>query len=564
LDKVAQRGADPAMDATMAAKGIAPEAAAPVAAEAAPVASGMEDFARAGVQSTKPAWFGGKAGQDELAGMIAPDMGAMESAGRLDIPLSPVTATTNPHVNQARQLEASKVGSDAAVQMKQEIADMSSNLYRVFDDKLGAKVDTSGLSSDVAGSMTKRLDDLETSAEGLYETIKTAMPKTTPVRLDNLRKYTDELKTIDEAILSPGQKTLINLVEKDDVSYATLDTLRKQVGQQQKGKESLFKSTELGNLKNIYRALAEDQLAAVSAVSDDLASTYKKALSTVIEQKDLEEKIVAYYGTDLSGGIVPAIRASITTGVKGSDKTLNDLMNTVPKHLQKEVLTSAMLAHIRRAGSETSGEGASIGFGAFNHMWRGMKEQSTVWSTVNSVLGKDAVKIFDDIYNVSYRLEKNLGSINTGKANQSLKENLMGAETLMTKILGLGKQAIVKGAINEGAATMIGLPSGGAFAAGAAHAIMNNKRDVVKALSDVLGSDDFQKLVMHRSQTGDVKPGMVKRFANSPAFKRLIEKSGQFSDEFKDALLSEASAREKLVMGMLQGSKNIYTQQEKE
>jgi len=532
---------------------IAPKTIAPTVA---PTAATMEGFAKTATQATRPGPLGVNAKQ-ELAAMVKPDEAATAAAGRLGIDVNPVTMTTNPFISQARKLEASKVASPAAVELERETADMAENVYRVFDENLGAKVDTSGISSQVAGEMTSTVANLEKQADELYKTVNDTMPKGAVVPTPNLSEFAATLReTRSPTTLSPGQKKLVSLVESGKATYADLDSVRKQIGQQLGGKESVFKGTETGELKQMYAILAKDQLEALRTVGDDVADTYKQANALVAERKDLEEKIVAYYGHDLRGGIVPAIRTAISSGVKGSDKTLNQLMSTVPQHLRKEVLTSAMLTNIRQAGSETAGEGARLSFDRFNKMYRGMKEQSEVWNTVNSVLGKDGVSVFDDLYKVSNRLEKNLGTLHTGKANQSLRENLMSSQGLLSGILDVGKAAIVRGAATEAVTAGLIGPTGAGFMGGAANVIMNSKRDVVKAVSDVLSSQDFQNLVAHAGQTSEIKQSMVKKFANSSAFRKLLDKSDQFSNEMKLSLKNEASARERLVMSMIQSAKS--------
>ena len=528
----------------------------------------------AGKAATRPGPLATGARQ-ELAQMVEPDAAALAAAERLGMPVSPVTLSQNELIQQVRGAAASKVGSPAAVQAAEEFERLSQQTYKGLSD-LGASPDIGAVSEKIRTNLIGQKEKLEKLADAKYTAVNEAMQGTKMTPGETTKLVEDWLQNRSMQTLSPGQKKLIAIVregaKQGGVRYADLDSIRKQIGQQMRGKDSAFSSTESGELRQMYGALARDQESAIEAIGkEQLLNTYKEGAALVANRKELEDGIKAAYGRHIDGDIVPALRNAVATASRGSAENLSGLLKTIrgttpgeTAELRKEALSTAMLAYMRPQNQEMVEQGAKFSFQQYNKMYRGMMENSPVRALVMQTMGKQAARSMDDLYTVSKRIEQAYSKVlHTGKANQEIIKNLNGAEGMLNQMIQLAKTSAARGAGTELATSMMMGPSGGGFLAGAIHAAVSGKNDVLKAVGELLTSPEFQILVEQQIANGAPTKQAVSRMANSSRFKNVIAKSGAFTDEVKARILKDATERERIILSALQSSRNtIQTENE--
>jgi hypothetical protein len=540
---MAQKVAPAAMEEAVAAAQSAIPKSAPTGAEMASMAT----------RADRPGFLGTK-GKQELAQLAVPDPEVAAAVERQGFPTSPVMLSED--IAPAMGLASSKAGSEAEAFSKKQFEEAAKHTYGLMDE-LGAQADAGLFSNKVAATIYKTIEDNKAAAGKYFDEVARRLPDGTPASTSALRELYNEAHA-QRTRFSAGEKEAFKLLEDGRATYHDIESLRKEVGKAYDGSSSVFGSTDSAVRDRIYGALARDQRDTLEGVGGkNLLATYDAALGHTKLYKDAEEKIAKTYGKDLSGNLVPALRNAINPAVGGDDKALNKLLNTVPQQYRKEALMTAMRVHIQKAGKEDT----KLQFEKFNDMWRGMTKNSNVMQTVKSTLGGDAIDVMNDIHTVTSALDK-VKVLHTGKANQELSENMKGAEGWVGSVLDVAKRASVRGAATEAATSMAIGPTGVGFASGAANAILSGKKDTLKALGDLLVSPEFRELTTHAMMNTEIKPSFVKRVANSPRFKRLIEKSTQFSDEVKKEMLRDQSSRERFIMQAINSTKNMKSKEE--
>lgn len=521
----------------------------------------------AGQAATRPGPLASGARQ-ELAQMVEPDPVAMAAAERLGMPVSPITLSQNELIQQVRGAAASKVGSPAAVQATEEFEKLSQQTYRVLSD-MNASPDIGAVSEKIRTGLIAQKDKLEKLADAKYTAVNEAMQGTKTLPMETTKLVDDWMGNRSMQTLSPGQKKLIAIVKEGakqgGVRYADLDSVRKQIGQQMRGKDSAFSSTEAGELRQMYGVLARDQESAIESIGkEQLLNTYKEGAALVANRKELEDGIKAAYGRHIDGDIVPALRNAVSTASRGSAENLSGLLKTIrgttpgeTAELRKEALSTAMLAYMRPQSQEMAEQGAKFSFQRYNQMYRGMMENSPVRALVMQTMGKQAARSMDDLYTVSKPIEQSYSKVlHTGKANQEIIKNLNGAEGVVGQLVQLAKTSAARGAGMEMASSMAIGPTGGGFLAGAIHAAVSGKNDVLKAVGELITSPEFQILIEQQIAKGAPTDSAVKKVANSSKFKNLIAKSEAFTDEAKARILKDSSERERIILAALQSSRN--------
>jgi len=520
---------------TVAARA-APEV--PPAQPAAPVAAVAEELAPAVADMTQEqlasvakkaatGTLGKQAATEELAAQAAPNKAVTEAAERLKMELDPDFVTDNEQFRRLVGLTRSQVGSAAEARGIKVAADAADKAEEALT-ALGANRDIAAVSDKIKSTLGATRDDLEKASDALYKEIDEVVPKSYPVEMPATKARLDSVVSDMGGMegLSGQEKHLAKMFE-GPVTYGRLARERSLIGKALAGKESPYGSMDEGSLKQLYKAMAEDQLQAVTSVGGDaLRDKYRLATQLVAKRKGLEKRIVESFGKDGSGSLVPALRNSIGASVRGDDKGLTKLIQTIPEPLRKEALSSALLNY---AASTT--KGGQFGFQQYSKMYQGMRQNSPVYAAVVKTLGEGSDELLTDLYQVSQSIAKAQRSVlHNGKANQGFIDTLKGPETLVGKVLEGAKGAAVRGLATEAATSMAIGPTGAGFMGGAVQAIASGRKDALKAVGDLLTSPEFKEVVRQAGTKGFASDKSIERLARARAMKGY---ASMVSESFK-------------------------------
>ncbi len=488
---------------------------------------------------------GKTAATEQLAAQAKPNKAITEAAARLKMELDPDFVTDNEQFRRLVGLTRSQVGSEAesrGLAVVQKAAEKADEAL----ESLGASRDIASVSDKIKGSLSATRDALEKSSDDLYREIDAAVPKSHPVEMPALKarldKVVEEMGGMDG--LSGPEKNLAKMFDQP-VTYGRLTRERGLIGKALAGKESPYGSMEEGSLKQLYKALSEDQLDAVTAIGGEpLRDKFRLATQTVAKRKALEKRIVQTFGKDSSGSLVPALRNSIGASVRGDDKGLAKLIQVIPEPLRKEALSSALLTY---ASSTT--KGGQFGFQQYSKLYQGMRQNSPVYATVVKTLGPGSDELLTDLYQVSQGIAKAQAAVlHTGKANQAILASYKGPDTLVGKVLEGAKAAAVRGAATEAATSMAVGPTGAGFMAGAIQSAASGRKDAMKAVGDLLTSPEFNDVVKQAATRGFATDKSIARLARAREMKRY---SAFMSETFR----KDVSERERWINSALQSAR---------
>jgi hypothetical protein len=499
---------------------VAPAATSTAEAIAPKTTEELADLARKAATGT----FGKTKATEQLAAQASPSKTVTDAAQRLKMELDPEFVTDNEQFRKLMGLMASRAGSEAEARSINVVKNAADRAETALAE-LGATKDIASISDKVKGSLAATRNELEKSSDALYKEIDDAIPKSTPVQLPTLtariNKVAEDMGGVSG--LSSQEKALSSMLS-EPVTYGRLARERGLIGKALAGKESPYGSMEEGTLKQLYSSLAEDQLNAVNAIGGEaMRDKYRLASQTVAKRKDLEKQIVETFGRDGNGSLVSSLRNGIASSIKGDDKGLNKLLKVIPPDMQKEAMSTALLNY-----ASSSTKGGQFGFPQFEKMYRGMRDNSPVYAAVVKSLGPNANEVLTDLYQVSRAIAKAQDAVlYTGKANQAILNNMKGAETLVGKVLEGAKSAAARGAAMEVATSLAVGPTGAGFMAGAVQAAATPRKDVAKAIGELLTSPEFKEVIQQVVKKGEAPPHAVTRLAKAKAMRGYGQYMGE-------------------------------------
>jgi hypothetical protein len=499
---------------------VAPAATSTAEAIAPKTTEELADLARKAATGT----FGKTKATEQLAAQASPSKTVTDAAQRLKMELDPEFVTDNEQFRKLMGLMASRAGSEAEARSINVVKNAADRAETALAE-LGATKDIASISDKVKGSLAATRNELEKSSDALYKEIDDAIPKSTPVQLPTLtariNKVAEDMGGVSG--LSSQEKALSSMLS-EPVTYGRLARERGLIGKALAGKESPYGSMEEGTLKQLYSSLAEDQLNAVNAIGGEaMRDKYRLASQTVAKRKGLEKRIVETFGRDGNGSLVSSLRNGIASSIKGDDKGLNKLLKVIPPDMQKEAMSTALLNY-----ASSSTKGGQFGFPQFEKMYRGMRDNSPVYAAVVKSLGPNANEVLTDLYQVSRAIAKAQDAVlYTGKANQAILNNMKGAETLVGKVLEGAKSAAARGAAMEVATSLAVGPTGAGFMAGAVQAAATPRKDVAKAIGELLTSPEFKEVIQQVVKKGEAPPHAVTRLAKAKAMRGYGQYMGE-------------------------------------
>lgn len=524
---------------------IAPVQPAPIAPAAAPIAT-PEAAAELGtiIRQASAADAKAKGAQIKLAEMAQVNPEARAAAERLGIDVPADVFSDNPQVRAAVGLTRSLAGSEAEAAWRNSVSaavDQADNILREFDAQfIEGAIAPGVVSQRVKDSLTGTRSALNKEASDIYKQVDAAVPKQTPVQMDNLFRELNLIAgEVGESGMTAQEKRLMSLIQSGeaaggDITYGRLIREKNLIGKALKRQESPYGSLDEATLKRLYGALATDQLDNVGRVAgEEVRSQLRGANLIYAKERALGDRIVNAFGSDLEGGIANKMRAAITSGAKGESGDFVRLMKTVPQDLRKEVVATALGSVAR---STRGAEKGGFGFSEFADLYPKLRANPTVYKQIVETLGPKASDTLRDLYQVSKRItEARANVLTTGKANQALVESL-NAEGIVARIMDstMAKRAV-------GAAAGMAGPIAGAVMPDIMQAMAKGNPDAIRAAGKMFSSPEFQVLLTEAATQPQIADRAINRVAASSRFRDFAKTIGLDMKDAKTWLRSAAA-----------------------
>lgn len=406
--------------------GIAPEA---VAADAGIMARDeVIDLARKAVSRTP----GASEARSKLAEMAKINIEAKAAADRLGIELPIDVLSDNAQLQAISGLTRSEIGSGAQTAFNETVSEF---IKRAFDamDKLDAVTDISQVSADVFNRLDNAQTALSDQASKFRGKVTDAINPSGRVESEKIRSFLgtriENLGGGKEGIasLSPEEKKLYAIVSKGNPTYALLNEQRDLIGQALEKGTGPWVNTSTARLKEIYGALADDQINFIESSAGKEIADKQRAANTLFRQMyEGREQMQKIFAKDLSGSLAPVMQRAITQGQKGNVQALNNIIDIVPEDMRGQVLTSALFK-----AAKTTDE--TFSFTNFANIYRDLRANGAVYKQFAKAVGPEGDKLLTDIYAISRRLSD--ADKNIPRTGASTQLQLLNSERLLSKIL---------------------------------------------------------------------------------------------------------------------------------
>lgn len=421
-----------------------------------------------------------------LAEQVMPDEDIIAAAEDLNVDLNPGHYSTNRAFIDVEQSLKSRPGSKLAAIEEKAIRDLGDRADDLIRD-IGGETDKSLLDANVRQDITGTIDNLEAKADVAYKAVDDAIPKATIVRpvasRSYLNKVIEELGG-DKASLSTAEKKLLSLAEEGKTpTYALLDRVRKDVGNGFRKNKGPFKDDDSGTLKQVYRALSEDQQGVADAFG--VGADYAAARKLVQTRKELEDGAKALLGRDLQGSIIQKLQVAGTALTKGDVTKFNKLMASLPETRRAEA-AATMLNDLFTAGARRKGAIGQGFMGAVESLNRNKGAKDVLFKQ----LPKGAAERFDRIGKVATGIFKSKALENTSRTARDVVAAMDDAG-MFGRIYGAGRRAARV------------LP--GVRAADIAESMVVGRTPVTTAADEFITSRAFRQAVEKAARTGKAK-----------------------------------------------------------
>jgi hypothetical protein len=487
---------------------VAGEVAADVAAEIS--TEGMIELAQKAV-SRGP---GASKARAQLAEMAKTNPEAKSAADRLGLELPVDVLSDNSQLKEVVGLTRAQIGSEAKQVWNETVQAASERAHKAMDE-LDAVTDISQVSADVFNQLDNAQMGLGRKAGALRDEVTDSIDAAGAVTSDKIKSYLQERIRL----LGGGKKGIMNLsgeekklwsaISKDNPTYTALNEYRDMIGQALENGTGPWSNTNRKRLKDIYGALADDQINFIEASAGKEIADKQRAANTLFKQMyEGREQMERIFTKNLSGSLAPLMQRAITQGTKGNVQTLNTLVKIIPENMRGTVLTSALFK-AAKATDET------FSFTNFANIYRDLRANSAVYKQVAEAVGPEGDKLLTDLYAVSRRLSDADKAISrTGASNQL---QLLNSERLLSRILMASGGAAGAGLIGS----VLGGPGAAIVGAGLAAAAPEIAQRLGKTnaqkLHNLISSEPFRDLTVSAA-TGDALERNINRVAGSKEF----------------------------------------------
>ena len=473
----------------------------------------------------------------QLAEMAKTNPEAKAAADRLGLELPVDVLSDNSQLKEVVGLTRAQTGSEAKQAWNETVQAASERAHKAMDE-LDAVTDISQVSADVFDSIDNANKGLGTKAANLRDEVTGAIDSRGRVDVGSVKTWLqnriDDLGGGKEGIanLSSEEKRLWATVSKANPTYAALNEQRDLIGQALEKTTGPWANSNTKKLKEIYGALANDQINFIESTAGKEIADKQRAANTLFKQMyEGREQMERIFTKNLSGSLAPLMQRAITQGTKGNVQTLNTLVKIIPEDMRGKVLTSALFK-AAKATDET------FSFTNFANIYRDLRANSAVYKQLAEAVGPEGSKLLTDLYAVSRRLSDADKAISrTGASNQL---QLLNSERLLSRILMATGGAAGAGLIGS----VLGGPGaaivGAGLAAAAPEIAQRLGKTSAQKLHNLISSEPFRDLTVSAA-TGDALQRNINRVAGSKQFRDYAKAFG-ISDDPKVWLNSTLSA----------------------
>jgi hypothetical protein len=363
---------------------IAGEVAADVVAEIS--TEGMIELAQKAV-SRGP---GASKARAQLAEMAKTNSEAKAAADRLGLELPVDVLSDNSQLKEVVGLTRAQIGSGAKQVWNETVQAASERAHKAMDE-LDAVTDISQVSADVFNQLDNAQMGLGRKAGALRDEVTDSIDAAGAVTSDKIKSYLQERIRL----LGGGKKGIMNLsgeekklwsaISKDNPTYTALNEYRDMIGQALENGTGPWSNTNRKRLKDIYGALADDQINFIEASAGKEIADKQRAANTLFKQMyEGREQMERIFTKNLSGSLAPLMQRAITQGTKGNVQTLNTLVKIIPENMRGTVLTSALFK-AAKATDET------FSFTNFANIYRDLRANSGVYKLVAEAVAQKVI-----------------------------------------------------------------------------------------------------------------------------------------------------------------------------
>jgi hypothetical protein len=409
--------------------------------------------------------------------------------------------------------------------------------------KLGAQysgdmVSLPAVSSTIKNELATTAAALKDGTEPIYSQVAAEVPTSAKASVDNIRAVMAELTdNVDPRLFTAEEKTLLGLLKEKDISYASLNRIRKKIGEAVGAHTEAYGTQDTRVLKQMYGALAQDQLATVEASGiEGLADQLKVANAMYAKSKMLDKLFVKAFGQDLAGEIGPPLLSGIkSAGVSG--ERYNRIIDVIPADMKGEAIATAIAEAVR---GKAGGGKQSFGALQFKDIYEGLRKNPEMYKDIIKNLPAGSHDTLLGLYSLSKRIVAAEREITgTGKSLQKPLMDLLEQSGLVGKVLD-GASGRVK--------TMVDLGTSG-VAKPFTDALINGKKDSLAKIGTLLSSDKFQNVLLEQAKKGQASQETLAKLAGSSEFGDYAKSIGIPKEQRFAWIVSAIAAQPKLYQG---------------
>lgn len=500
----------------IAAADEAARAAAARGAEAVPGATEIAEAARKAATSN----LGKNRAMQTLATGSAPNEATVAAAKRLGIEdaLQPDHVTTNQAYRELSQAVKSAPGSALRSQEIEGLNRVAERADRIISD-FGGSRDVSTVSQNVRRELQNTQKTLDSQADAMYAKLREQIPAQDRVPAENvltaIKKRAEDLGG-EKNLSAMEKKILSRLGGKENPTYANLDDVRRDLTAARVQNKGAFKDSDSGLIKFLEGKLKQDQGAYLT--SKGFKDDFDLAQKTVAVRKGIEDDLTSLFGKQLGDNIVGDLSKGVLNLSKGDTTAFVNLIKSVPENMRQEVAASGL----RYAFGKNAVNPESINFNTFSKWYNGLANNKQAYVALMSNLPRDARNQLRDLARVSDGIAKATRErITTGRI-QAAKDELAGADTMLSNLYEVAKRAAV-GIPAEAISSSIGLPGAG-LASGIASALTKGKPDILSAADKVLTSPEYMKLIQSVASGVSPTKAEIQKVSNSRVMREFWRK----------------------------------------
>lgn len=283
----------------------------------------------------------GKGDEANIATSAKIDPAIEQAAARLGMKEEGLLSNkaTDPSFIASEQMLKSVPGSKLQMMEDAYVAELNVKADDLINT-LGS-TDKSAIDYQIFNRSRDAIDNLGKVAEKEYQALSDKIDPKAIAEMNESRSYiqniVDDLGG-DTSSLTPLEKRVMNMAERENITYTAVDRLRKQVGAAL-GKESdVFKTETRNSLSKIYDALTQDQ----EAVAPELGADWARAKASITKRKALEEQATIAFGKKLSDSFIPKLGSSLKQLSKGKQQDFNKLISSIDKRDRPKAIATAL------------------------------------------------------------------------------------------------------------------------------------------------------------------------------------------------------------------------------